>query len=100
MVRLGWSRTHVNMQIGVVRRMFRWGVENEVVAPSVLHGLQAVGGLRRGKTAARETEPVGPVAEAVVDAIKPHMSRQVWAMIELQCPDPVRVPTRTYSFAA
>jgi integrase len=64
--------------------MFRWGVENEIVPPSVLHGLQAVAGLRRGKSDARETAPVRPVADAVVDALRPFVSRQVWVMVELQ----------------
>ena len=32
----------------------------------------------------RESEPVKPVPEAFVDAIRPHVSRQVWAMVELQ----------------
>jgi hypothetical protein len=50
MIRLGWARTHVNTQLGRVRRTFRWGVENELVPASILHGLQAVAGLRRGKT--------------------------------------------------
>jgi integrase len=43
-----------------------------------------VDGLRRGRTEARESEPVRPVADALVDAVRPFVSRQVWAMIELQ----------------
>ena len=53
MVKLCWARSYINPQIGRVRRMFRWGVENELVPPSVLHGLQAVAGRRRGKTEAK-----------------------------------------------
>ena len=75
MVKLGWARTHINPQVGRVRRMFKWGVENEMVPPSVLHGLQAVSGLRRGKTEAREREPVKPVAEACVEAVRDHVAR-------------------------
>ena len=33
---------------------------------------------------ARETKPIRPVADADVDAIRLHVGRQVWAMIELQ----------------
>jgi integrase len=84
MVRLGWARSHINPQIHRVRRIFRWGVENELVPPSILRGLLAVAALRRGKTEAREREPVRPAAEAHVHAIKDHVSRQVWAMVELQ----------------
>src|SRR4029077_10445827 len=39
---------------------------------------------RRGRADVRESEPVKPVPDAFVDAIKPHVSRQVWAMVELQ----------------
>jgi integrase len=84
MVKLGWARSHINPQVGRIRRMFRWGVENEMVPPSILHGLQAVAGLHRGKTEAPEREPVRPVPEAMVYAIKDHVARQVWAMIQLQ----------------
>jgi integrase len=64
--------------------MFKWAVENELVPPSVLQALKAVNGLRRGRTGARESAPVRPVPDAFVDAVRPHVPRQVWAMIELQ----------------
>lgn len=78
------TRLHINQSIGRIKRFFKWGVENELVPPSVYHGLQAVAGLKRGRCEARETEPVRPVPDEYVDAIKPHVSRQVWAMVELQ----------------
>src|SRR5262249_2722551 len=40
--------------------------------------------LRRGRADVRESEPVKPVPDAFVDAIRPYVSRQVWTMIELQ----------------
>ena len=64
--------------------MFRWGVENELIPSSVHHGLQAVVGLRRGRTTAPEEQPRRPVPDEYVDAILPHVSRQVWAIVELQ----------------
>lgn len=53
---------------------FEWAVAVELVPPSTHHGLQAVTGLRRGRSAARESEPVKPVPEVSVN-----VSRQVWA---------------------
>ena len=41
-------------------------------------------GLRRGRADVRESEPVKPVPDAFVDAIQPYVSRQVWAMVQLQ----------------
>lgn len=84
MVSAGWSRKYVNAQAGRVRRMFKWAVGCEMVPASVLQGLQAVEGLRHGRTDARESDPVTAVPDAHVDAVKSHVSRQVWAMIELQ----------------
>ena len=49
-----------------------------------IEALRTVSGLRKGRSAAREKPPVGPVADADVEAVRPHVSRQVWAMIELQ----------------
>ncbi len=84
MIDAGWVRTSVNHQVGRVRRIFKWGVENELVPSSVLHGLQAVAGLQYGRTEAKESEPVKPVPKAFVDAVLPHVARPVAAMIELQ----------------
>jgi len=84
MIEANLSRGVVNQRIGRIKRMFRWAVENELVPPSVYHGLSAVRGLSRGRSGARETEPVKPVPEAFVDALKSHLPPQLWAMVELQ----------------
>lgn len=44
----------------------------------------ALAGLRKGRSAARETEKVRPVPDAQVEAVLPLLSPQVVAMIELQ----------------
>jgi integrase len=84
MIDRGWCRANINKMIGRIKLMFRWATENELVAPDVFHGLQAVAGLRRGRTDAPEPEPVRPVFQADIDAVRPHVSRQVWALIQLQ----------------
>jgi hypothetical protein len=55
-----------------------------LIPPTVLHGLQAVTGLQRGRTEARETEPVAPVSLAVVEQTLPHTNRHVRAMVRVQ----------------
>jgi integrase len=84
MVRGGWCRTYVNSQAGRIKRMFKWAVENEMVPATVYHALQAVTGLKAGRSDARESAPVRPVPDAYVRAVLPHASAQVRAMIELQ----------------
>jgi integrase len=84
MVELGWARTTVNKQVGRVRRVFRWGVAKPLVPPAVLVGLEAVGPLKKGRSAARETPPVLPVADGDVEATLPHLSAVVAAMVRVQ----------------
>ena len=51
---------------------------------SVLHGLQAVAGLKRGRSDAPEPEAVKPVSMGLVNPLQVFVSKQVWAMIQLQ----------------
>ncbi len=57
----GLCRNVVNHRISRIKRVFKWAVAEELVPPSTFHGLQALAGLRYGRTEARETEPVKPV---------------------------------------
>ncbi|HEY8750018.1 MAG TPA: site-specific integrase [Tepidisphaeraceae bacterium] len=80
----GRVRTNVNRLIVRLRGIFKWGAENEIVPASVFHGLMAVAGLRAGRGGAKESEPIKPVPDVYVDAIRLFVSRQVWAMVQLQ----------------
>ncbi len=84
MIRSGNCRTEINRRIGRIVRMFKWGVSEELVHPFVYESLRTVSGLRKGRSAARESQPVRPVLEDMVMAVKPFVNRQVWTMIELQ----------------
>ena len=64
--------------------MFRWGVENELVPVTVDQALRCVQGLRKGKTPAPETVPVGPVDDAVVEQTLPFFSPIVADMVRFQ----------------
>ena len=84
MIDKGWCRPYVNKQINRIRHLFKWAVSDELLPGSVLHALQAMAGLRRGRSDASEPEAVKPVPMMMVKAIQPFVSRQVWAMIQLQ----------------
>jgi integrase len=84
MVDAGLARITVNQRVARIVRCFRHAVEMELVPPDVHLRLKAVEGLRKGRSGAREGRKVRPVSDGDVDAVKPHVSRQVWAMIELQ----------------
>jgi integrase len=83
-VEQGLVRNGVNANVQRIKRMFRWAVEEELVPGGVIHGLDAVRGLRRGRTEAKEGKKVLPVQEDHVDAILPHVSGAVCAMVRLQ----------------
>jgi len=84
MVDQGWCRNVVNQRCRRVVRAFKWGVSEELVPESTWRALTTVRGLEQGRTEARETEPVGPVADAVVDATLRFVRPPVRGMIELQ----------------
>ena len=80
----GWCRKTINQQTERLRRAFKWAAGEELVPFEVFHRLTAVPGLQRGRTTARETEPVGPVDDAVVDATLPYLNRHVRGLVEFQ----------------
>ena len=84
MIDTGWCRNTINSQVNRLRRVFKWAVEDEKVAASVLHGLRAVDGLKRGRSDAPETEPVRPVPEHVIEATLPHLPPTVADMVRVQ----------------
>ncbi len=80
----GNARAYINKQASRIIRVFRWGVEEEMVPASTLHALEAVAKLKRGHTAARETEPVRPVDDATIEATLPFLPEVVRDMVQFQ----------------
>jgi integrase len=78
------SRGVVNQRCARIKHVFKWGVSEELIPESVYSALHTVAGLPKGRSAARETEPVKPVADKFVDAVLPHVLPPIRAMIELQ----------------
>jgi len=77
-------RNVANHRLSRIKRVFKWAVAEELVPPSVFHGLLAVAGLRYGRSEARETEPIKPVDDKHVDAVLPFVTPHVAAMIQVQ----------------
>ena len=48
------TRREINKRVGKVKRMVKWGVAEELLQPSVFHGLQAIEGPRRARSGAKE----------------------------------------------
>lgn len=84
MIDRGLVRASINQNINRIRRLFKWGVENELVPVNVHVALTAVAGLLHGRSEAIESEPIEPVPEADIKAVMPFLGRHVGAMIQLQ----------------
>ncbi len=84
MVRLRWTRRGVNRALVRIRSIFKFGVRVGIVPSGVHEALRSVPGLKRGRTAAAETNPILPAPERAIEAVKPHLSRQVRAMVDVQ----------------
>ncbi len=80
----GLCRSDVNRYVGIIVRVIGYGVENELVSGDVWHSLKAIRPLQAGRSAARETEPIGPVSDEDVEATIPHLAEPYRTMVKLQ----------------
>jgi len=84
LVAKGLTRPGVNKRILLIRQFFRWASANEFIPPEIYHGLKSVDALRKDRTTAPEPEPIGPISDAAVEAVMPHVGPEVAAMVRLQ----------------
>ena len=84
MIKDGLSRGYINEQISRIRKMFKWGVSKQLIPVSTYEALRTVCSLRKGRSEARETVPVKPVDEAVVEAILKELPEVVADMVQVQ----------------
>jgi integrase len=84
MVGLGWCRSLINRRVDRVKRAFEWAASEELVPVTTYQALRTLAGLRKGRTEARESEPVTPVDPAHVAATLPLLTPHLRAMVELQ----------------
>ena len=84
MIAAGQSRRYINDNIDRIRLAFKWGTANELVPVTINQALATVPGLRKGRSKARETVPVMPVANDTVDATLPHLQEVVADIVRFQ----------------
>lgn len=83
-VEKGLSRVGVNRRASIITKMFRWAVSERMAPESTWTSCRSVEGLKRGRSEARETAPVGPVPAEHVEKVLPLLPRPVAAMVRLQ----------------
>ncbi|MCC6228518.1 MAG: site-specific integrase [Phycisphaerales bacterium] len=84
MIREGLSRKTINGYVSTVALAFRWGTSEELLPSGMYESLKSLAPLKRGRSEAKEGAPVPPVADAVIDATKRHLPRQLRDMVEVQ----------------
>ncbi|MFH1920228.1 MAG: site-specific integrase, partial [Planctomycetota bacterium] len=67
MVDAGHSRPYINENVARIKRMFRWAASQELVSEAVYRAVTTAPSLKKGRTEAREPQPIGPVPDEVVD---------------------------------
>ena len=77
----GLCRVTVNARMKLVRHFVRWAVSWDRGCPELLLRCSSVPGLRRGRTPARESSGIRPVAWATVAATLPHLVPQLRAAV-------------------
>lgn len=84
MIDSGLSRGTIKGRINRIRRIFKWGVENDHVEPSIYQALKAIEPLRRGRCGAKEGSGVKPVPEDMVEKTLPFMPPMLQTMVQVQ----------------
>lgn len=84
MIEADHSRNYLNKNVSRIRRIFKWGASRELVPVNIFEALKTVPDLRKGKTKARETKPVLPVSDGIVEETKKYCPDVVSDMIDFQ----------------
>ncbi|MEO0531478.1 MAG: site-specific integrase [Planctomycetota bacterium] len=80
----GHSRGYINDHVGRIKRMYKWAAGEELVPEPTYRSLTLVEGLRAGRSKARETAPVVPVDDSVVEDTLAVLSSVVGDMVRVQ----------------
>jgi len=82
-IEAGLSRGTINDRAARLRRVFRWGVAEDLVPPDVLAKVSAVEPLQKGRTPAPEREKVKPVPKAHFEAAVAQLREKPRLMAQL-----------------
>lgn len=79
----GWSRNHVNHQIGRIKRVFRWAERKGYVPRGTWEHLRTLPRLEKDSRARRNSKRK-PVDESVVEKTLPYMPFMVQSMVRVE----------------
>ncbi len=77
-------RKEINRRVSVIRRVFRWGVSEDLVPGTVTHTLRELLPLQRGRCPAKDHAEVAAVLDEVVDATLPYLPPVLQDVVMIQ----------------
>lgn len=83
LVRSGVSRSTVNARLWRVKYMISWALDEALIPAAVKAELTQVKGVKRGRSAAPERQPVRPVSDDTIAATVAHMVDNTADMVRL-----------------
>ncbi|MCP4709712.1 MAG: site-specific integrase, partial [Planctomycetes bacterium] len=84
MIKARHARSTINKRIGMIKRMFNWAAENEMIHESTASALYKVKNLQADRSDAKETEPIRPVDIRVFNKVVDHAGYTIGDMMRLQ----------------
>lgn len=83
MVSEGLARQHINRQVRQIVRAFSWGVAQERIPAEKVNALKHLRPLHRGEQGTTDRPRIKPASVDRVEAVLPHLTPQVAAMVQL-----------------
>ena len=81
----GLNRNYINDHTGIIKRMFRWAVGEELVPTQIHQGLEAVDTIHKGRDPRlKESRKIKPAPQRHIQAVLKIVSPQIRTMIKLQ----------------
>ena len=80
----GLARNTINSYVGVIKQMFYWGCDEEIIPAEIGGALRMARDLQRGKTSAVDYDDIQPVEDAIVEKTLPYLSQQFQDMVRVQ----------------
>ena len=84
LIRSGLARRTVNSRLWRVKFMLEWALDEALIPAVVKAELTQVKGVKRGRSAARETPPVHPIDDATVEATLACLTPNTADMVRVQ----------------
>ncbi len=84
MIKNGICRKSINRHTDRIKRCFLWGGQKEMIPAATYTALRLVKGLKSGRTDAKESKPVKPIAPSIIFETLTHMGKIPSDMVRIQ----------------